>query len=173
VNPARGPRVSPRMRATFAVLSAILLLALTAVGPASAQARTTVETRQGPLGTYLADGHGNTLYRFMKDKTRTSRCSGACAQFWPPLIARHGVRAGAGVKAAKLSTSRRANGKRQVVYAGHPLYRYTGDAAPGDTTGEGLNAFGGRWWLVSPAGRKIVMGAASPSPSPTPDPYGY
>jgi predicted lipoprotein with Yx(FWY)xxD motif len=154
------------MRATFAVLPAILLLALATAVPASA--KTTVKTRQGSLGTYLVDGHGNTLYRFMKEKTRKSRCSGACAQFWPPLIARHGVRAGAGVKASKLSTSRRSDGRRQVVYAGHPLYRYSGDSAPGDTTGEGLDTFGGRWWLVSPAGRKIVMGT-----SPTPGPYGY
>ena len=156
------------MRATFAVLPAILLLALAAAVPASAGATTTVKTRQGPLGTYLVDGHGNTLYRFMKDTTRKSRCSGACAQFWPPLIARHGVRAGSGVRASKLSTSRRSNGKRQVVYAGHPLYRYSGDSAAGDTTGEGLDTFGGRWWLVSPAGRKITMGT-----SPSPDPYGY
>jgi predicted lipoprotein with Yx(FWY)xxD motif len=151
------------MRAMSAVLPAILLLAVAAV-PASA--RTTVKTRQGSLGTYLVDGHGNTLYRFMKDTTRKSRCSGPCAQFWPPLIARHGVRAGSGVKASKLSTSKRANGKRQVVYAGHPLYRYSGDAAPGDTTGEGLATFGGKWWLVSPAGRKI-MGSSAPGP------YGY
>jgi predicted lipoprotein with Yx(FWY)xxD motif len=142
------------MRASFVVLPVSALLALGAAAPATA--RTTVKTRSGPSGTYLVDGHGMTLYLFAKDKTRKSRCSGPCAQFWPPLIAKHGVRAAGGAKASKLSTSRRANGKRQVVYAGHPLYRYTGDAAPGDTTGEGLNAFGARWWLVSPAGRKIT-----------------
>jgi predicted lipoprotein with Yx(FWY)xxD motif len=152
------------MRATLAVVPVMLLLALATAVPATA--RTTVKTRQGPLGTFLADSHGRTLYLFMKDRTRRSRCSGACAQLWPPLIARHGVRAGSGVKASKLSTSRRSDGRRQVVYAGHPLYRYSGDAAPGDTTGEGLNTFGGKWWLVSPAGRKI-MGSASPGP------YGY
>jgi predicted lipoprotein with Yx(FWY)xxD motif len=151
------------MRAILAVLPAVLLLALAA---APAEARTTVKTRQGAAGTFLVDGGGHTLYRFMKDTTRRSRCSGGCAEFWPPLIARGGVRAGAGVKAAKLGTSRRANGRRQVVYAGHPLYRYSGDAAAGDTTGEGLDTFGGRWWLVSPSGRKIVMGL-------TPGPYGY
>ena len=143
------------MRAALAV-TATLLLALAGAVPATA--RTTVKTRQGPAGTFLVDGGGRTLYLFMKDKTRKSRCTGACAQFWPPLIARGGVKAGKGAKASKLSTSRRANGKRQVVYAGHPLYRYSGDGGPGDTTGEGLNTFGGRWWLVSPAGRKIVMG---------------
>ena len=147
------------MRATFAVLPVTALLALGAATPATA--RTTVKTRSGPLGTYLVDGHGRTLYLFARDKTRKSRCSSACAQFWPPLIAKHGVRAAGRAKASKLSTSRRANGKRQVVYAGHPLYRYTGDAAPGDTTGEGLNAFGARWWLVSPAGRRITDSGSS------------
>ena len=154
------------MRAMLAALPAILLLVLAAAVPAAAGAKTTVTTRQGPLGTHLADSHGRTLYLFAKDKTRTSRCSGACAQFWPPLIARHGVRAAGGAKASKLSTSKRANGKRQVVYGGHPVYRYTGDSAPGDTTGEGLSAFGARWWLVSPAGRRITMGTS-------PGPYGY
>jgi predicted lipoprotein with Yx(FWY)xxD motif len=35
----------------------------------------------------------------------------------PPLIA------GRGLKSSLLGTIRRANGVRQVTYAGHPLYR--------------------------------------------------
>jgi predicted lipoprotein with Yx(FWY)xxD motif len=31
----------------------------------------------------------------------------------------------------------------QVKYAGHPLYYFTGDQKPGDTTGQGLQNFGG------------------------------
>jgi predicted lipoprotein with Yx(FWY)xxD motif len=146
------------MRAVLVALSASLLLA---IAPAAASARTTVKTRQGPLGTYLVDGHGRTLYLFARDKTSRSRCTGACSQFWPPLIARGHVRAGGNAKAAKLSTSKRANGARQVVYNGHPLYRYAGDAGAGETNGEGLSAYGARWWLVSPAGRKITRGVSS------------
>jgi len=42
-----------------------------------------------------------------------------------------------------------------VTYGGHPLYRYTADAKPGQTTGEGVNLFGGGWDVVAPSGKKI------------------
>jgi len=63
--------------------------------------------------------------------------------------------AGAGVKAKLLGVTKRKNGTHQVTYAGHPLYRYTADAKPGQTTGEGLNLFGGGWDVVAPSGKKI------------------
>lgn len=153
------------MRAALAVLSATLLLAL---APAAASARTVVKTRHNSLGTYLVDAKGNTLYRFMKDTTRKSRCNGSCAQFWPPLIKHGKLVAGGHAKASKLSTSKRRDGSRQVVYAGHPLYRFSLDNGPGDTNGEGIDEFGGRWWLVSPAGRRVMKMSA-----PAPSPYGY
>jgi predicted lipoprotein with Yx(FWY)xxD motif len=54
-----------------------------------------------------------------------------------------------------LSTSQRAEGTMQVVYNGHPLYYYSADTKAGDTKGEGLNAFGAGWDVVSTAGKKI------------------
>ena len=36
-----------------------------------------------------------------------------------------------------------------------PLYRFIGDSKPGNTNGEGLTAFGARWFVVSPAGNEI------------------
>jgi predicted lipoprotein with Yx(FWY)xxD motif len=50
----------------------------------------------------------------------------------------------------------------QVTYRGHPLYRFSGDTAAGQTSGEGLTDFGGGWWVVSQAGNKIVSGTAGP-----------
>jgi Secreted repeat of unknown function len=44
---------------------------------------------------------------------------------------------------------------------GHPLYLFSGDAKAGDTNGEGVRAFGGLWYAVSPAGNQVV--AAAPS----------
>ena len=88
-------------------------------------------------------------------------------------------------KASKLSTVRRAGGARQVDYAGHPLYRFSLDSSPGMTSGQGLEAFGGRWYIVAPSGRAITGGGSSgtgygsaPSPAPAPTPssgggYGY
>jgi hypothetical protein len=66
--------------------------------------------------------------------------------------------AGRGAKQSLLGTTRRANGSRQVTYAGRPLYRFVLDRKPGQTEGEGLRDFGARWDVVSPAGKKIESG---------------
>jgi len=43
----------------------------------------------------------------------------------------------------------------QVTYHGHPLYRFSGDVRAGQTAGEGLTDFGGRWYAVSAAGTAV------------------
>jgi predicted lipoprotein with Yx(FWY)xxD motif len=141
--------------------------------PAGAPTATTsakhavVNTRHGSLGTFLVDGSGRTLYLFKKDTGPRSRCFGSCAANWPPVTTRERPEAKGAAKASLLSTSRRGRTK-QVVYAGHPLYRFIGDSRPGQTNGQGLNAFGAKWWVVSPAGQAIrASGASAPSP------YGY
>ncbi|MEA2313103.1 MAG: hypothetical protein QOE28_3071, partial [Solirubrobacteraceae bacterium] len=63
-----------------------------------------------------------------------------------------------GVHASRLGTTRRSNGSRQVTYAGHPLYTFLGDSAPGQTNGQGLNAFGATWHVVAPSGHTITKG---------------
>jgi predicted lipoprotein with Yx(FWY)xxD motif len=68
---------------------------------------------------------------------------------------------GTGAKASLVSTSTRSGRARQVIYNGHPLYLFKGDNKPGDTNGEGLNAFGGSWFAVSPAGDGVSAPAAS------------
>lgn len=156
-------------------------------GPSAATAakHATVKTRSSALGTHLVDGQGRTLYRFLKDKGRRSQCSGACAQNWPPQTSAGRPHAAGRAKASMLSTVRRAGGARQVDYAGHPLYRFSLDSSPGMTSGQGLEAFGGRWYIVAPSGRAITGGSSSgtgygsaPSPAPAPTPssgggYGY
>ena len=51
--------------------------------------------------------------------------------------------------------TKRSDGSREVTYAGHPLYYYAGDSAPGQTNGQGSDSFGSPWWVVSPAGKAI------------------
>lgn len=116
---------------------------------------TVVKTRHGPLGTFLVDRSGRTLYLFRKDRTRKSRCYGACAMEWPPLTTQGRPRGEGSARKALLGTSRRADGSRQVTYKGHPLYLYLGDRAPGDTNGHGIEAFGARWYAVASSGRRI------------------
>jgi hypothetical protein len=48
-----------------------------------------------------------------------------------------------------------------VTYHGHPLYFFVNDKKAGSTSGEGLKAFGGKWYALSPAGVKIVSAPMS------------
>jgi predicted lipoprotein with Yx(FWY)xxD motif len=112
--------------------------------------------RTTPLGRILVDGHGMTLYLFEKDTGMMSTCNGSCAKFWPPVTTTGAAKAGSGLDAGKLGTTARSDGETEVTYNGHPLYYYAGDKQPGDTTGEGLNAFGALWYVLSPAGKEVV-----------------
>ena len=116
----------------------------------------TISSRMTSLGQVLVDGNGMTIYLFEKDKGTTSMCDSSCAKFWPPVTTSGAPKAGSGVTAAKLGTTKRADGTTEVTYNGHPLYLYTGDKSPGDVTGQGLNAFGALWYVVSPAGMEVV-----------------
>jgi predicted lipoprotein with Yx(FWY)xxD motif len=142
------------------LLALIPIAALMLAGPGAAadaaSKHAVVKTRTTSLGRILVDGKGRTLYLFRKDKGRRSHCSGSCAAAWPPLTTRERPEAEGGAKQSKLSTSRRRNGTRQVLYNGHPLYRYAFDGAPGDTFGQGSTAFGARWFVVAPSGRAIT-----------------
>jgi predicted lipoprotein with Yx(FWY)xxD motif len=128
----------------------------------SAQAASVV-TEQTDLGKILADGKDQTLYLFLKDKGTTSECSGDCATNWPPLTVTGSPTAGSGAEQSLVGTTKRSDGKSQVTYNGHPVYRFAGDQNPGDTAGQGLMAFGANWYVVSPAGDQITKAATSGS----------
>jgi predicted lipoprotein with Yx(FWY)xxD motif len=114
-----------------------------------------VGTKTSSLGTFLVDAQGRTLYLWDADHGSTSACSGACAQAWPPVTTTGTPKASGAVKASLLGTTKRADGSREVTYAGHPLYTFAGDTQAGQTTGEGSNAFGAPWWVVTPAGKAL------------------
>ena len=115
----------------------------------------------------MVDASGRTLYRYDKDMagSGSSACNGACAVAWPPALVTGQPSAGSGV-AGTLSVITRADGTQQVALDGHPLYRYSGDQNPGDTTGDG---FGGIWHIV-PATTAAVAASASSAPAA---PSGY
>ena len=115
----------------------------------------TISVQSSELGKILVDDQGRTLYLFEKDKGPMSTCSGACAAAWPPVVTQGMPEAGQGANASELSTTDRDDGGTQVVYHGHPLYRYAGDSKPGDTNGEGLDQFGAEWYVLGPGGDKI------------------
>jgi predicted lipoprotein with Yx(FWY)xxD motif len=114
---------------------------------------------QTGLGPVLTDGADRTLYLFERDSGTTSNCNGACATVWPPVTTTTAqpVAAG-GASQSLLGTTTRSDGATQLTYAGHPLYRFAGDHQPGDTTGQGSQAFGGGWDVLTPAGQKVDSG---------------
>lgn len=107
--------------------------------------------RDRALGTILVTKTGMTLYHMKSETNGRIHCAGACAKLWPPLTVGGGAKpvAGPGVDASKLGTIERPDGKVQVTYNGLPLYRYSKDVKPGETTSQGLNGF---WYAVTPGG---------------------
>jgi predicted lipoprotein with Yx(FWY)xxD motif len=153
-----------------ALLSGVVLVAA-AFGGTSSTARagapkgTLVALGKTALGKVLVDARGRTLYLFEKDKRGVSACYGTCATYWPPLLSPAKARPGSGVRASLLGVTRRANGKRQVTYAGHPLYTFYGDTKAGQTSGEGLKDFGASWDVVSASGRAVEPATSDSSGS--------
>lgn len=132
----------------------------TSAGASSGAA--TIDVANDPkLGQILTDSKGDTVYVFAKDTGAKSTCSGSCAGVWPPVMTSGTPKAGNGVVASKLATTKRSDGSTQVTYAGHPLYTYTADASPGDTTGNGINSFGAVWNAVQPTGSNAPAGSST------------
>src|SRR3954452_20793715 len=116
----------------------------------------TVNAANTGLGATLVNSQGHTLYLFKKDKGTKSACFGACASAWPPVRVNGKPTAAGDAKASRISSTKRPDGPAQIVYRGHPLYLYQGDDKPGDANGQGVNAWGGRWFALSPAGKQVL-----------------
>jgi predicted lipoprotein with Yx(FWY)xxD motif len=135
------------------VLALAALAGFAAIASSATGSPATVKTGTSSLGRIVVDGKSHTLYLFEKDKHGKSACSGACAQNWPPLLTKGAPKAGAGAKASLLGTTKRSDGTTQVTYNKHPLYTFVGDQGKrGSTKGEGLDAFGPRWYVVAAKG---------------------
>ena len=131
----------------------------TATKPVGSSA--TVSVANTGLGKILVDSQGKTLYLFEKDTGTKSTCSGGCATIWPPLRASGKPTAGTGVKASLLGTTQRSDGNTQVTYDGQPLYLYEADASAGDTNGQGVNAYGALWYVLSASGNEVTASSSN------------
>jgi predicted lipoprotein with Yx(FWY)xxD motif len=122
----------------------------------SGAAGKSISLAHSKLGRFLVDGTGRTLYLFAADKTSASTCYSACASAWPPLTSKAAVKATPPLLASALGTTKRTDGTSEVTYRGHPLYYYVADAKAGDVTGQALNQFGAKWYVVSRSGNEIT-----------------
>ena len=146
------------MRFTRILMVAALALVatvLTAAALADNRGGAVVKIGSSKLGRILVDSHGKTLYLWAHDKSGKSTCYGKCATYWPPLTTVGRPIAQSGARSALLGITHRADGRMQVTYNHHPLYYFVGDKRAGQTAGEGLTGFGGRWDPLSAAGMAV------------------
>ena len=121
-----------------------------------------IKTAKTKLGTILVTAQGYTIYLFAIDKPNKSVCSGACAQFWPPLKGHPSAASGASLP-GKFGTISRAGGGTQATYDGHPLYLFKEDTSPGQVRGNAINTNGGLWYAITPSGSKPATTTANGS----------
>jgi predicted lipoprotein with Yx(FWY)xxD motif len=140
---------------TTLAAAAALALPASSMSEPSTPSASTLTAKSSRFGRVLFDGRGFVLYAFTRDPRNRSACYSACATAWPPYFAKGTVRAGAGVTRGLLGTTRRRDGRRQVTYAGRPLYYYVGDRSPGDIFCQNVDEFGGLWLVVRPNGKPV------------------
>lgn len=120
-----------------------------------------ISLAQTSLGKMLVDANGRTLYLFEGDRPNVSTLSAAGRAIWPPFTSTVKPAAAGGAIASQIGTLAGAGGTTQVTYNGHPLYYYVGDQKPGQTAGQGLNQFGGLWYVLSAQGQAITSAGSS------------
>jgi predicted lipoprotein with Yx(FWY)xxD motif len=94
--------------------------------------------------------NGMTLYTFDKDVPGSGKsvCNGPCATNWPPLMAAPDSKSG-----GDWAVITRDDGSKQWAWSGKPLYYWSKDQKPGDTTGDGFN---NAWRAVRPEPRPLT-----------------
>jgi predicted lipoprotein with Yx(FWY)xxD motif len=125
------------------------------VEPAASRPGTKIGLIDSRWGKILSGPKTRAIYLFTREKSTKSRCYDQCAVEWPPVLTKGKPRAASGVKASKLGTTKRSDGKLQVTYAGHPLYYWYKDP-PGQVVCQAVNEFGGYWYVVEPSGDAIT-----------------
>ena len=117
------------------------------------------------VGSVIVDAQGRTLYRFTAEAQGLPVCTGACVGTWLPAV----VAAGSGLPKHVATVKRPDDGKLQLTYDGHPLYRYAGDHTKADANGEGV---GGQWFVVK-AGGAATKSQSKPATPSGKSSYGY
>lgn len=115
------------------------------------------------LGSVLVDDNGMTLYTLKNNGTPVP-CTGVCAVAWPPLVLPAGSTSASGTSGVTGLGTVVKVGVTHVTENGAPLYRFSGDKAPGDTNGNGIANFGGVWNAATTTA--AVSTGAAPSVAP-------
>jgi predicted lipoprotein with Yx(FWY)xxD motif len=130
---------------------------------AEAQASGPVSVGETDLGPVVVDGDGLTLYGFTNDVDGVPSCYDDCADAWPPMLV-DSAELPDGLDPEVFSVIERTDGTFQLVAGKWPLYRFAGDAAPGDVGGQNS---GDVWFAAAPDGSLIKDGELSTNSSDT------
>jgi predicted lipoprotein with Yx(FWY)xxD motif len=133
------------------VIAALVAFGGVAAVPPAMAAGTKLMVRGSQFGPMLWGPKRQAVYAFQRDRRNVSRCYRQCAREWPPVFTRGRPVAGRGVRASLLGTTRRRGGRRQVTYAGRPLYYYAHEG-PSEVLCHNVTLNGGLWWVVGPGG---------------------
>jgi predicted lipoprotein with Yx(FWY)xxD motif len=146
------------MRRILLLLAAVAAAISATAGQAAAgPAQAKLALRHTGVGTILVDRRGFTLYAFTRDGRNRDVCMriSGCLGIWPVVTAGSKPLAGPGVRTSLIGTIAIGGGRKQLTYAGHPLYTYVADSAPGQTEYVGVSQFGGRWPALNAAGGEV------------------
>lgn len=142
------------------IVAGVVALAVTptyAAGPAELRVSSSPQH-----GDYLTNGSGLALYAFSRDIPASANdeavinCRQTCLEIWTPLFTSGTPRVGPQVRASQVGTTEFTD-RRVVTYNGVPVYTYLVDNEPGDTEGQGMESFNGRWRLVRPNGKGVAV----------------
>lgn len=116
-----------------------------------AAAASVIATQNVGLGTILTNAQGRTLYYFVPERGGKIVCSSnACTTYWPPSLTAGGNPTGGTGVTGQLGVLARTGGTQQITYNTWPLYTFAGDSAAGQTNGQGVVGFGGKWLVATP-----------------------
>jgi predicted lipoprotein with Yx(FWY)xxD motif len=90
------------------------------------------------------------------DPSTGGTCTGACLSVWPVFTPAANAQAN-----GNMTIVTRSDGTgQQWAYQGHPLYTFSGDSGPDQTSGDNYPDFGGHWHIARPS-------STSPTPAPS------
>ena len=175
------------LRLGFVGAVAVAALALAACGSSSSKAATKTATKPAAatsstaqlklatanvagLGKILVDDQGRTLYLLEDSAGKPVACTDAsgCTKVWPGVQLPQGTTAaaaGTGVDASLLGTT--GNAGDLATYGGFPVYRFAHDTAAGQANGQGLQSFGGTWYVLDAQGKPVTKDASVSGTSAT------
>lgn len=155
--------------ATAAAMLALATPALAQIFPVEGDTEeVTLGVRESPeYGPYLVTERsrgesGRPVYMFETDvpagpdQEPVITCtSDQCLRLWTPVSG--GVTLGEGVDRDLLGTMD-YEGLQVALYNGWPLYHFSRDQAPetDEPQGQGLESYGGAWYVISPTGEPIT-----------------